>query len=116
MAIDMNKEKLIPLSQLRSLLPPSTRTGRPAHPSAVFRWTRRGLRAGDGSIVKLEVLRAGGSVCSSREAVQRFFVELTARSAPGNLVASVVESENAKISDDLQRFGIKEKDSTSELQ
>ena len=90
-------EYLRPLKQLRPHLPPSARTGRPVHPSVIFRWIRRGLKAGDGTVVHLAGTRCGGCWCSSPAAVQRFFSELTARagvapSAPVTSASSLADT------------------------
>jgi hypothetical protein len=53
-------------------VPPDTRRGgRPAHVSNLYRWALDGLRG-----VKLETIRVGGTLCTSREALERFFDRL----------------------------------------
>jgi hypothetical protein len=45
--------------------------GRRPHPSSFYRWATRGLKG-----AKLETLKVGGRLCTSLEAVERFFREL----------------------------------------
>jgi len=106
MNIDTREEQVYPLPAIRRFLPPSTRTGKPVHPSVIFRWIKRGLKAADGTIVHLDAVKAGGSLCTSREAVERFFAEMTARS--GLPVSSPVCSgrERKRITRDLKAAGL----------
>lgn len=86
MPIDPQKEKLYALRDLIQFIP--TRRGRRIHRSAVFRWAKYGLRRGDkAGPVLLEVVVAGGSLASSREALNRFFAELTRRASLPNASA-----------------------------
>lgn len=50
-------------------LPP--RNGKRVHISTLYRWTTRGVRG-----VRLETLPLGGTLATSREALERFFAEL----------------------------------------
>lgn len=67
-------ERLLTLSQAAKTLP-CRRGDRPTHPSTLFRWATDGLRG-----VKLEVVQVGGTKCTSREALARFFAALGAAS------------------------------------
>jgi hypothetical protein len=71
--IDITTGKpLIPLAQVPSLpFIPHRRCGRKLHVSTIFRWAQRGVNG-----VRLEVLRAGGSLCTTVEALQQFFASL----------------------------------------
>jgi hypothetical protein len=51
---------------------PSTRQGKPLHPSTVLRWILQGVKTPDGRRVKLEACRYGGRWVSSLAAFQRF--------------------------------------------
>jgi hypothetical protein len=51
---------------------PRRRSGRPIHVSCIYRWTTVGCRG-----VVLESLQVGGTRCTSREALQRFFDKLS---------------------------------------
>lgn len=57
------------------------RGDRPVAPSTVTRWIHKGIRAGDGSIVRLEAVKIGRSLMTTSDAIRRFFEELTVRSA-----------------------------------
>jgi len=69
-------ESLIPLAEAAKLVPPR-RAGKPAHASTMFRWAAGGLKG-----VKLEVVQVGGTKCTSREALLRFFGRLSTASGP----------------------------------
>ncbi len=53
---------------------PKLRTGRRVHPSTLWRWASRGLRGR-----KLETIRLGGRMCTSVNALNRFFAEAISR-------------------------------------
>ena len=69
--IDMATEKLISLKDACGLLPRRRRGVRP-HFSTLWRWATEGLKG-----VKLEVIKVGSTLCTSREALQRFFQRLS---------------------------------------
>jgi hypothetical protein len=106
MSIDTRAEQMFPLAVIRNFLPASSRTGKPVHPSVIFRWIRYGLKSGDGGKVHLEALKCGGSICTSREAIDRFFAELTRRSS---LPCAPVSSSSVQMetSRELQKAGLK---------
>ena len=79
--IQIATEHIASLAALARSLP-AGRTGRPTHPSTLYRWSQRGLRG-----VRLEILRVGGRTCSSHEALQRFFDALS-RAASGTPTTS----------------------------
>lgn len=68
----IQNESLIPLTDAARLMP-CRRGGRPTHVSTLFRWTTRGLRG-----IRLEYVQVGGTKCTSREALGRFFERLAA--------------------------------------
>ena len=70
--IDIATETVLTLAAAARLRPPSRR-GRPTHPSTLARWALRGLRG-----TRLEVIRIGGQMYTSVEAIQRFAERLTA--------------------------------------
>jgi len=82
MAINALTETLRSFAEAASRLP-SLRGGKSVNPSTVWRWTRRGVRARDGMLVRLESLKVGGTCCTSDEALLRFFRALSADGAPG---------------------------------
>ena len=69
--IDVAKEQLQSLAEAARNLP-RRRAGKRPHPSTLFRWASHGLRG-----IKLEVVKIGGTTCTSRESLQRFFQRLT---------------------------------------
>jgi len=76
MAIDVFSEKVIGLKEAIRLLPKTSRNNN-LHYSTMFRWILRGLRAKDGVVVRLESVKIGGRLCTSKEALQRFFDRLS---------------------------------------
>ena len=71
--MDIQSEHVFPLGDLpRQKCIPRRRGGKRLHKSTGFRWVQRGLRG-----VRLEAIRIGGTLCTSVEAVQRFFDALT---------------------------------------
>jgi hypothetical protein len=67
----MTGELLIPLTEIVRQIP-LRRQGRPLHVATLYRWASKGLRG-----QRLECVRTGGTVCTSLEAVDRFFGRLT---------------------------------------
>lgn len=73
MPIDLASEEVRPLGQAARHFLPGIRGGKSLHPSTIFRWASAGVRG-----VKLETIRVGGVLYTSREAIQRFSDALTA--------------------------------------
>jgi Protein of unknown function (DUF1580) len=69
--IDSTIETIISLADAAKELP-RRRRGRRAHVSCVYRWSTVGCK---GTV--LETLQVGGTRCTSREALQRFFERLS---------------------------------------
>ena len=65
MSIDLTCEQLLSLTDAAKALPPID--GRRPHISTIWRWCRRGVRG-----VRLEYVRLGHRVCTTREALGRF--------------------------------------------
>lgn len=81
MAIDVQDEQVVSLRDACDLLP-RRRAGKKPAIETLYRWSLRGCRG-----VKLETVQVGGTRCTSREALQRFFDALTA--AAGTAEAAV---------------------------
>lgn len=64
-------EGLISLSAAAKLLP-GRRRGKKPHVSCLYRWTTAGCKG-----VILEAVQVGGTRCTSREALDRFFARLS---------------------------------------
>lgn len=69
--INISNERLYSLSNAAEHLP-RRRSGQRPSPSTLYRWARTGL---NGSL--LETVQVGGTLCTSLEALQRFFERLT---------------------------------------
>jgi len=74
--IDTTVETVVPFGQAARRLP-SIRSGKPVSPATLWRWSRDGVLARDGSRVRLETVRIGGASCTSIEALSRFFARLS---------------------------------------
>jgi len=70
--IDTTKEAVGPFTQAAAQWVPRRR-GRRTHVSTLYRWTTSGCCG-----VVLESIQVGGTRCTSREALQRFFERLSA--------------------------------------
>jgi hypothetical protein len=69
--IDPNSEVVISLAEAARDLP-RRRAGKKPHVSCLYRWTTSGCRG-----VLLESVQIGGTRCTSKEALARFFRRLT---------------------------------------
>ncbi len=69
--IDPNQETLLSLTKAANSLPARRRGKRP-HVSCLYRWTTSGCKG-----VILESIQVGGTRCTSKEALARFFEALT---------------------------------------
>jgi len=69
--IDPKKETVVSLTNAAKTLPARRGDKRP-HVSCLYRWTKAGCKG-----VILESIQIGGTRCTSREALARFFEALT---------------------------------------
>jgi hypothetical protein len=78
--IDPTSEDLVSLADAAQDCP-RRRRGKKPHVSCMYRWTKTGCRG-----VILESIQVGGTRCTSKEALARFFRRLTHGNdpAPGN--------------------------------
>ena len=80
MAIDISSEQVVTFTEATSHLPQRRRGKRP-NVATLYRWSNEGIRG-----IRLEYLMIGSTRCTSVQAMQRFFDELTvaseAQSAP----------------------------------
>ena len=67
----LTREHLLSFAEAVSYLP--TINGRHHAPSTMYRWCRRGIGG-----VRLEYIRIGRNMATSREALDRFFLQLAA--------------------------------------
>jgi hypothetical protein len=86
-------EETAPLGKGSKWLP-NRRGDRPVHASCLFRWAKYGLRG-----VKLETIRIGGTLCTSRQALERFFRRLAELDGEADIPAErqrEIEAANRK--------------------
>jgi len=77
--IDMKNERLLTLARAAHLeWLPERRFGKRLAPGTLYRWARQGRNG-----VRLEVVRVSGTLCTSEDALIRFFRRL-ADGAPAN--------------------------------
>jgi hypothetical protein len=76
MAITLSEE-VRALAQWPKLLP-TRRGGKRIHISCLYRWALYGLRG-----VRLETIQVGGTTCTSRQALERFFAALAKARSDG---------------------------------
>ena len=74
--IDIQEEELVSFSEAAERLP-RRRAGKKPHVATLYRWAGLGLRG-----VRLETIQVGGTMCTSVEALQRFFGRLSASTEP----------------------------------
>ena len=77
--IDSQREHVIHFKQASDELP-RRRRGQKIHNSCWHRWATNGLRG-----IVLETIQVGGTRCTSREAVQRFFERLSQQTQAGTI-------------------------------
>jgi hypothetical protein len=100
--IDPNSESLISLSEAARHLP-RRRAGKRPHVSCIYRWTTSGCRG-----VVLESVQVGGTRCTSKEALARFFRRLTqggAADAPTVRTCAQRQRAAEKAMRDLEQAG-----------
>jgi len=90
--ISFERETLVSLGDVPSLLP--SRRGRRVHRATVYRWAAKGVGG-----VRLDVLRIGGSLFTSEQAVARF---LEAQNAPHTGEASAPASNDDLVAEDRE--------------
>jgi hypothetical protein len=69
--LDVIKETVITFQEATEIMP-RRRRGRKPHISTLYRWSTSGCRG-----VVLDTVQVGATRCTSREALQRFFENLT---------------------------------------
>jgi hypothetical protein len=104
MPIIVSHETVFPLGETAKHVPP--RGGKRLHQATAFRWAKDGCRG-----VKLETIRIGGSLCTSVEALQRFFERLSAgdavpSSAPEIRTSAARKRAFEQARQELRRAGI----------
>ena len=101
MNFDPAQESPIRLQDVPSLKwLPGRRAGSRLNVSTVFRWVQRGCRG-----QKLETIRIGGALCTSEEALKRFFSRLTDPAQPATIPPARRQQQIAKADRDLEAAG-----------
>jgi hypothetical protein len=77
--IDLATHRVVKLAHATKFVPQLR--DKPVHPSTLFRWATHGVRADDGTIVRLETIRVGRTLCTSAEAIQAFCQRLSVTEA-----------------------------------
>ena len=99
--INIQSEDVLSLNNAAKTLPPR-RAGKRPHVATLYRWVQRGIRG-----VRLETIRVGGTLCTSREALQRFCERLsTERAAVPPRPPSKDIRRNRVVAAKLDRAGI----------
>lgn len=76
MAIDVFEEELLGLAQAAKRLPRAP-SGKKLSTSTIYRWANRGLVGKSGERIRLETIMFGGQICTTAEALQRYFERLS---------------------------------------
>ena len=76
------EDELFTLSDAAKELLPQPK-GRPVSPTTLWRWSQKGVKAPDGSRIKLQVWHCGGATYTTRDACTEFIERQTqARQSP----------------------------------
>src|SRR5688572_26408741 len=104
MAVGLLTEHIILLRDVAALPCIPRRRGKAGklHPSTAWRWAMKGVRG-----IRLEVVRAGGVLCTSTEAVQRFFELLAATPGLGPTRPAATGTDAAEVERQLDSLGVR---------
>jgi hypothetical protein len=94
--IDAATEKLIGLAAAARMVPAVDGEGA-VTAKTVGRWAKKGIRSPGGLTVRLEVIRLGRRILTSREAVRRFFEKL--QQQPADVLPIRGPAERARASE-----------------
>jgi len=100
MAIDLEREQVLSLRQATDSLP-RLRQGRRVHISTVYRWISRGVGG-----VRLEAVKLGRTLVTSREALQRFADRLTEDAGDGVEDSRAQRERSKQVGRELDRLGL----------
>ena len=92
MTINIHREEVLTLAEAAKILP------RPVHFSTILRWSQCGYGG-----VRLETVRIGRTLCTSREALQRFVDRLSDQQTN---TSPSTKHRAAKAMAELERMGI----------
>lgn len=103
MSIDPFLEELLTLSEAARFCP-RRRQGKKPHLSTLYRWATRGSRG-----VMLETLQTPGGLCTSKEALRRFFDQLTKTTSAASPARRLTPDGHRNEEDERElkaRFGV----------
>jgi len=98
--IDISTETVLTLSAAAKSLP-ERRRGSSPHVATLYRWAQRGVKD-----VRLETIQIGGTLCTSTEALQRFFDALSEPRTPATNKRPDRHRAIAAAERDCERAGI----------
>ena len=99
--IDLLSDDCLTLAEAAKILPRGRR-GKKTHVSTLWRWASCGLRG-----VRLETIRKGGMIYTSREALRRFFARLSGHEVPSPEPPPSRQAELGRMRKRLERAGLK---------
>ena len=100
MAVNLLEETTLTLTEAAKALP-CLRGGKRVHLATLHRWVQRGVAG-----VRLEALRLGRTVVTSREALQRFAERLSAQSGPAAAASPEAARRATRVDSELDRHGL----------
>jgi hypothetical protein len=100
MAANLLDETSLTLTDAAKALPP-LRCGKRVHLATLHRWVQKGVRG-----VRLEAVRLGRTVVTSREALQRFSERLCAEGGPASTASPEAERRATRVAAELDRHGL----------
>lgn len=99
--IDLKEESVLSLVEAAKKLP-RRRAGKKPHVATLYRWASHGLKG-----IRLETIQVGGTLCTSLEALQRFFDGLGAQSGVRTLPTTPTrEAEIRRADEELRKLNI----------
>lgn len=94
-------EELIGIEEVSQYVP--KKNGKRLHLATAYRWVNRGING-----IRLESVLCGRRMCTSREAIRRFFVALNANRNPAPAPRTLAQraKASARAADELQKMGV----------
>lgn len=92
---------LVRLSEAVTFVPMNH--GKPPHPSTLWRWCRQGVKARSGQRIRLDHVRVGAYVYTSRAALQEFVEELAKADCDYFDQSAIARTAAPKMRTDQQR-------------
>ena len=110
----MDHQHALTFAQAAKLLPKGTE-GRRIHPTTIWRWARRGVRAADGTRIRLRITKIGGRNYVVLQELENFFRQLSRLPSKDNAHRGVERAEapmpnhsaHTRAAEVLRQLGIK---------